>query len=51
LRANAIAFVLLLTYLVRRRYQTAVAERDAERRRDDAALLDRSDASPEVARV
>jgi heme exporter protein C len=51
LRANAIAFVLLLIYLVRRRYQTAVAERDAERRRDDAALLERSDASPEVARV
>ena len=51
LRANAIAFVLLLVYLVRRRYQTAIAERDAERRRDDAALVDRSDASPEVARV
>jgi heme exporter protein C len=51
LRANAIAFVLLLIYLVRRRYQAAVAEREAERRRDEAALLDRSDASPEVAGV
>jgi heme exporter protein C len=51
LRANAIAFLLVLVYLVRRRYQTAVAERDAERRRDDAALLDPSNASPEVARV
>jgi heme exporter protein C len=51
LRANAIAFLLLLIYLVRRRYQIAIAERDAERRRDDAALLDRADASPEVARV
>jgi heme exporter protein C len=51
LRANGIAFVLLLIYLVRRRYQTAVEQRDAERRRDDAALLDVSDASPEVARV
>ncbi len=51
LRANAIAFVLVLIYLVRRRYQSAIAERDAERRRDDAAFLDRSDASPEVARV
>jgi heme exporter protein C len=51
LRANAIAFVILLIYLIRRRYQTAIAERDAERRRDAAALFDRSDASPEVARV
>ncbi len=51
LRANAIAFILLLVYLVRRRYQAAIAERDAERRRDDAALVDPSDASPEVARV
>jgi heme exporter protein C len=51
LRANGIAFVMLVIYLVRRRYQTAIAERDAERRRDDAALLDPSDASPEVARV
>ena len=40
LRANGIAFALLLIYLVRRRYQTAIAERDAERRRDDDALLD-----------
>jgi heme exporter protein C len=51
LDTNAIAFVVLLAYLVRRRYQTAVAEREAERRRDDAALLEPSPASPEVARV
>jgi len=51
LRANAIAFVILLIYLIRRRYQTAIAERAAERQRDDAALFDRSDPSPEVVRV
>jgi heme exporter protein C len=51
LRANAIAFVLLLIYLVRRRYQAMVAEREVERRREETALLDRSDASPEVASV
>jgi heme exporter protein C len=38
LRANAIAFLLLLAYLIRRRYETAVAERAAERRRDEEAL-------------
>lgn len=51
LRANGIAFVLLLVYFVRRRYQTAIVERDVERRRDDAALVDRTGARPEVARV
>ncbi len=51
LRANGIAFALLLIYLVRRRYQTAIAERDAERRRDDAALLDPIDVPPEAVRV
>jgi heme exporter protein C len=51
LRANGIAFALLLIYFVRRRYVTAIAERAAERRRDDAALLDTTDALPEVARV
>lgn len=51
LDTNGIAFLLVATYLVRRRYQAAVAESEAERRRDEAALLDRSDASPEVARV
>jgi heme exporter protein C len=51
LRANGIAFALLLIYLVRRRYQTAIAERDAERRRDDAALLDPIEVPPEALRV
>jgi heme exporter protein C len=51
LRANGIAFLLVLIYLIRRRYQAAVAERDAERRRDDAALLDPADTVSEVARV
>jgi heme exporter protein C len=51
LRANGIAFALLLVYLVRRRYQIAVAERDAERQRDDEALGGRSDRLAEVARV
>ncbi|MFN2566200.1 MAG: cytochrome c biogenesis protein CcsA [Gemmatimonadaceae bacterium] len=51
LRANGIAFLLVAMYLIWRRYQTANAERDAERQRDDAALFDRSDASPEVARA
>jgi heme exporter protein C len=51
LRANGIAFLLVVIYLVRRRYQAAIAEHDAERRREDAALLDRSDVSREVARV
>jgi heme exporter protein C len=50
LRANGIAFALLLIYLVRRRYQIAIVERDTERRRDDAALLDPVDA-PEALRV
>lgn len=40
LRANGIAFALLLIFFVRRRYQTAIAERDAERLRDEAALRD-----------
>jgi heme exporter protein C len=51
LRANGIAFALLLIYLVRRRYQVAIAERDAERRRDDAALLDPIEVPPEALRV
>jgi heme exporter protein C len=51
LRANGIAFLLVAMYLIWRRYQAANAERDAERRLEDAALLDRSDASPEVARA
>jgi len=51
LRANGIACLLVATYLVWRRYHSAIAERDAERRRDDAALLDRSDVLTEVARV
>ncbi len=51
LRANGIAFALLLVYLLRRRYQIAVAERDAERRRDEEALLADPAAAPEVARV
>ncbi len=52
LRANGIAFVLLLTYLVARRYQAAVAERVAERRREDEALAAPSaDVTPEVVRV
>ena len=38
LRANGIAFLLVLIYFVRRRYQAALAEREIERRRDDAAL-------------
>jgi heme exporter protein C len=51
LRANAIAFVLLLVYLVMRRYQTALAERSTERRREEEALADSSALTPEVARV
>jgi heme exporter protein C len=51
LRANGIALLLLAAYLIRRRYQIALAERAAERRRDDAALLDGSDVELEVARV
>jgi heme exporter protein C len=51
LRANAIAFVLVLIYLVRRRYQAAIAERDAERRREDEALVDGAASPPEVPRV
>ena len=51
LRANGIAFALLLIFLVRRRYQAAIAERDAERRRDDAALLDPIELPPEAVRV
>jgi heme exporter protein C len=50
LRANGIAFALLLIYLVRRRYQIAIVERDTERRRDDAALFDPVGA-PEALRV
>jgi heme exporter protein C len=51
LRANGIAFVLLLVYLIQRRYQVAIAERDAERRRDADALLDWSGPAPEVGGV
>ena len=52
LRANGIAFVLLLIYLVRRRYQAAVAERATERRRDDEMLFGAAGAPRgEVARV
>jgi heme exporter protein C len=51
LRANAVAFLLLLTFLVRRRYQTAVVERAAERRREDEALSGAIIESHEVARV
>jgi heme exporter protein C len=51
LRANGIAFLLVAMYLLWRRYQAAIVERDTERRLEDAALLDRSDAPPEVARA
>jgi heme exporter protein C len=51
LRVNAIAFVLLLAYLVMRRYETALAERSTERRREDEALADSPAVTPEVARV
>jgi heme exporter protein C len=51
LRANGIAFLLMVVYLVRRRYQAAVLERRAERRREDEALLEPMGATPEVARV
>jgi heme exporter protein C len=51
LRANAIAFLLVLVYLIRRRYQAAIAERIAERRRDDEALAESVDTTLEVARV
>ncbi|MFN2563995.1 MAG: cytochrome c biogenesis protein CcsA [Gemmatimonadaceae bacterium] len=51
LRANGIAFVFVLIYLLRRRYETAILERDAERRRDEAALSDEAGVRPEVARV
>jgi heme exporter protein C len=51
LDTNGIAFLLVTSYFIRRRYQAAVAEREAERRRDDAALLDRSEAATELARV
>jgi heme exporter protein C len=51
LRANGIAFLLVAMYLIWRRYQAANAERDVERRLEEAALRDRSDASPEVARA
>jgi heme exporter protein C len=52
LRANGIAFVLLLTYLIARRYQAALAERFVERRREDEALRGSSPGvAAEVARV
>jgi heme exporter protein C len=51
LRANGIAFLLVTAYLVTRRYQTAVAERWAERRREDEALGAPPDVTPEIARV
>jgi heme exporter protein C len=51
LRANAIAFVLVMIYLVWRRYQIAVVDRQAERQREDEALYDPADTSREVARV
>jgi heme exporter protein C len=51
LRANGIAFLLVAMYLIWRRYQAATVERDTERRLEDAALLDRSDVPPEVARA
>ena len=51
LRANGIALLLVTIYLLWRRYQAAIAERDAERRRDDSALLEPSDVSAEGVRV
>jgi len=51
LRANWIAFLLMLVYLVRRRYVAALLERRAERRREDEALLEPTGATPEVARA
>jgi heme exporter protein C len=51
LRANGIAFALVLIYLIRCRYVAAIAEHVAERRRDDAALLEPAGSLPEVARV
>jgi heme exporter protein C len=51
LRANGIALLLVTIYLIWRRYQAAIVERDAERRRDDAALLYASDVSAEGVRV
>jgi len=51
LRANGIAFLIVLFYLVRRRYQVAVAERAAERRSEDEALAAPAGITPEVARV
>jgi heme exporter protein C len=51
LRANGIALLLVTIYLLWRRYQAAIAERDAERRRDDSALLEPSDVSAEAVRV
>jgi heme exporter protein C len=51
LRANGIALLLVTIYLLWRRYRAAIAERDAERRRDDSALLEPSDLSAEGVRV
>jgi len=38
LRANAVAFLIVLIYFIRARYSAALVERDAERRMDAAAL-------------
>lgn len=51
LRANGIALLLVMAYLITRRYQTALAERWAERRREDEALAAPPDVTPEVVRV
>jgi heme exporter protein C len=51
LRANGLAFLILGAYLVWRRYQAAVLERQLERRREDEALLEPAGPAPEVARV
>jgi heme exporter protein C len=51
LRANGLAFVLLLAYFVRRRYEIASAERAAELAQEDEALRDAMSELPEAARV
>lgn len=40
LRANAIAFLILLTYFIGRRYHAAVLERERERRIEEEALFE-----------